>query len=102
VSTVIIERGDFFINLLEECPCDNLEQLLKKEREWYDKLDCINKYRPHTTKEERLEQFRISSTKRYNLNKDAINEKRKEKMVCHCGVEHRVSDKARHLKSCKE
>ena len=100
-SSAIIERGDYYINLLENWSCDNLEQLLKKEREWYDKIECINKHRPHTTHEERLEQWRISTLKKYQLNKDAINENRKRKMVCECGVEHRIAEKSRHLKTCK-
>jgi len=100
-SSTIIERGDYFINLLENYSCNNLEQLLKKEREWYDKIICINKYKPYVSKKERLEQYKVSSNKNYNLNKNIINEKKKEKMICKCGVEHRIADKQRHLKSQK-
>jgi len=100
-SSVIIERGDYFINLLENWSCDNLEQLLKKEREWYDKIECINKHRPHTTHEERLEQYKKSSKKRHYLNKDALNDKKKIKKVCECGVEHRIADIQRHLRSMR-
>ena len=54
-SKQIIERGDYYINLIEEFSCQNKEQLLKKEREWYDKLDCINKLRPIRSNEEKVE-----------------------------------------------
>lgn len=78
-SSQIIERGNYYINLLEEFPCDNLEQLLKKEREWYDKLENINKHKPHCTREERLAQWRIFGNAYYAKNKDVINEKRRAK-----------------------
>jgi hypothetical protein len=54
ISKQIIERGDYYINLIEECPCDNREQLLKRERHFYDSIEggCINKYRPWVSREE--------------------------------------------------
>ena len=73
-SRQIIERGDFYINLLEDCPCENKDQLRKKEREWYDKLDCINKNRPFTSKEEKVSQKK----EYYEQNKDKVSEKTKE------------------------
>ena len=51
---------DLFVNdnykiiLLEAYPCENKEQLLKKEREHIDKTVCVNKIMPFTTEEERL------------------------------------------------
>jgi len=41
-AKIVIENGDFEIILLEECPCETREQLLLKEREWIDKLECVN------------------------------------------------------------
>ena len=32
------------IELVEECPCENLEQLLKKEGSYIQNLDCVNRY----------------------------------------------------------
>jgi hypothetical protein len=51
-ATQIIDRNDYYINLVENYPCDNKEQLLKREREWIEKGGCINKHRPIITKEE--------------------------------------------------
>ena len=31
------------IELIEECPCENLEQLLKKEGKYIRSIDCVNK-----------------------------------------------------------
>lgn len=73
ISKNIIIRGDYYINLLEECDCENKMQLLKKEREWYDKLECINLNRPITFKEERKEYF-----KKYFKENKEYKEKKKE------------------------
>jgi len=43
------------IILIEEYPCDNYEQLLSRERYWFDNIECCNKIRPFITKEERIE-----------------------------------------------
>lgn len=52
IAIQIIDRGDYYINLLEDFSCENKEQLLKKEREWIEKGGCINKNRPIITEEE--------------------------------------------------
>lgn len=57
-SRTLIEMGDYYINLLENYPCENKELLLQKEREWYDKGNCINKHRPITTIEEDKKQVK--------------------------------------------
>ena len=62
------------IILLENYPCESLEQLLSKEREWMDKIDCVNKERPKITKEERKEYMNDYIKK----NKNKINENRKK------------------------
>ena len=33
---------NFYIELVEECPCDNIEQLNRKEGEWIRKLGTLN------------------------------------------------------------
>ena len=51
----ILKYDDVKIILIEECPCDNREQLLKREQYYIDNMDCINKNRAtisHLTKEE--------------------------------------------------
>tara|TARA_R100000951_G_scaffold100828_1_gene91752 strand:+ start:369 stop:806 length:438 start_codon:yes stop_codon:yes gene_type:complete len=44
-SSNIIMNDDFKIELIETYPCNNIEELLKKEQFWIDKIDCINKNR---------------------------------------------------------
>lgn len=43
LSKPIIERKNYFINLLENYPCNTNKELQKREDEWRNSLDCINK-----------------------------------------------------------
>ena len=52
LSKQIIERGDYHYGLVEDYKCDNLEQLLMRERYYVDNNDCVNKVCPIRTKEE--------------------------------------------------
>jgi hypothetical protein len=54
-SAQIINRKDYYINLLEKVDVNTRDELRQKEREWFDKLPNINKNKPHTTKEEKQE-----------------------------------------------
>ena len=62
----ILKGGDYSIVLLELCPCESKEELLKKEREYIEKLDCVNKFIPGRTMQEWM-----------NDNKEKIKEKNK-------------------------
>ena len=100
------------IELLEEYPCETKEQLLWREREWYEKTDCINKQRPIITDEEDKERKRKSASKYREENKEKIkqyNSKYKqenkellnEKFNCECGGKFTKQHKATHLKTKK-
>jgi len=47
------------IILLEEYPCDSIMKLLMKEREWFDKMECCNKCKPYTSKDEKKENDKL-------------------------------------------
>jgi len=51
-SKQIIERGNYRIELIEEIICKTKEDLLWRERYWFEKTDCVNVRRPIVTKEE--------------------------------------------------
>ena len=51
-SRQIIELGDAYIELIEEFPCDNKEQALKKEGEYIRSMNCVNKYMSGRTRKE--------------------------------------------------
>lgn len=67
-SKILFEKyNDVKIELIECCPCDNKEELNKKEGEYIRKLDCVNKTIAGRTNAEYKKD-----------NKEKINEKRKE------------------------
>jgi hypothetical protein len=54
-SKDIILRGDYQIVLIENYPCNNKEELERKEREHIEANICVNKYIPTRTREEYIE-----------------------------------------------
>ena len=74
-STKNILKQNPKIVLLEDYPCDSRRELLKKEREWIDKLKCVNNDRPLITYQEKLEYNRSRQKK---LNRTEYNRYRKE------------------------
>ena len=44
--------------LIEEYPCETKQELLWRERFWIDNNNCINKYKPIITKEEKIQKWR--------------------------------------------
>jgi len=43
-SFEIIKFNDYQINLIESFPCNCKDELLKRERYWIQKLECVNKH----------------------------------------------------------
>ena len=69
VSKTIIERGNYKVNILEEVSCNSKKELLIKEREYLEKLNCINKCVPTNL-------YKWESQKRFNeKNKDLIKKR---------------------------
>lgn len=62
-----------YIELIELFPCKCNDELLKQEREWFDKIKNCNQNKPFVTKEEMVEYYKI-----YNeTHKEEISEKNK-------------------------
>lgn len=67
-SFKVLENDDYDIELIEDYPCESLDELLKREGYWIKKIDCCNK--------------QIAGRKKkqyYQDNKEIINEKNKER-----------------------
>ena len=94
-SDTIIKRGDYKIELLENYPCNSKEALLWKEREWYDKTDCINRFSPIQSRTEKLKYM----NEWHHLHKDEKNRIKRLKIKCECGKEFNRGDIVRHKKS---
>ena len=94
-SRKLFECGKAEIILVEKYPCDNKEELKRRVRHYIENNDCINKYRPITTKEEQRISTNIRSNKRNNIIKQErqiYNEKYPEEQTkrgvrykCDCG-----------------
>ena len=70
------------IELIEEYPCENLEQLFKKEGEYIKSIDCVKKVVAGRTDKEYREankdKIKERKQKWYESNQDDIKEKQKE------------------------
>ena len=111
----------FYIELIEECPCDNLEQLLRTEGKYIRQMASLNKIVSGQTKKEYYDnnigyilehkkeyykQNKERENKRCNAyrekNKEEINETRRNSIyTCGCGSCIRSHTKARHERSNK-
>ena len=81
-SYQIIEQGNYDIVLIENCPCESKEELLRRERYFIESLECVNKQHPtRTTKEyiqDNIDRIR-ERRKQYCLdNIEKITERRKQ------------------------
>ena len=82
-SKILFEKyTDVRIELLEECPCDNKEQLLKKEGEYIRNNNCVNKRVAGRTNKEYREDNKEHLKEYYKQyredNKEYIKEQKKE------------------------
>lgn len=75
-------KDDVSIILLESYPCETKEELQKKEREWIEKLDCVNKVIPCRTKKEyskdNAERIKLYHSKYYVDNQEILDAKNKQ------------------------
>ena len=74
----IIKGGNYQIILIEYAPCNNKEELLRKERYFIENMNCVNKVVPLRTDKEYKEDNK-DKIKEYNeRNKDHIAEVKKQ------------------------
>ena len=69
----ILENGDYYIELIELVPCNSKDELLVRERYYFDVIECVNKMRPKRT----LKEIEDSNKEYYEKNKDVILVKQK-------------------------
>ena len=108
------------IELLEDYPCENREQLMKREGYYIQNNDCVNRCVAGRTinewKEDNKEHYQNmrkeyaennkehicnKSREHYHQNKETILEKRKEPIECECGGVFRKCDIRRHERTEK-
>ena len=109
---------NFYIELVEEVPCDNLEQLRKKEGEYIRSMGTLNRTISGRTDEE----YQLDNKDKIQQNKKEYHLKHKEKLntkcrewfkehreetlkkwsepvECECGLTYTTNHKNRHLNS---
>ena len=131
VSRQIIDRGDYIFRIIETLDNPTKHALLTKEKEYIKNNECINKMSPIRTLEELKEyekeynkkqyasnkndilkqqrEYYINNKNRidervkkyYNENREKIQNIRKEKLLCVCGEEYTIQNRARHCKTIK-
>jgi hypothetical protein len=130
-SFELIKYDDCYIELIEDYPCENKNQLEKREGELIRSMECVNKRIEGRTykeyREDNKEQLAEKNKKWREKNKDEIREKRKryreenkdtirdklkkwrkeniekikEKTTCNCGGKYTKNNLSRHKKSKK-
>jgi hypothetical protein len=75
-SSKVLEGGDYYIELVELYPCNSKDELLVRERYYFDIIDCVNKHRPKRTEEEKKKQSKKCCQEYYEKNKDKIKKQK--------------------------
>ena len=89
-SFKVFDDVDCKIELLERYPCDNRNELELRERHYIETIKCVNKNVPTRTMAEYHE-----------INKDAIDAKRKVRHDCDCHGKYTTANKQIHFKTKK-
>lgn len=111
-SYPIIQGGNYQFIILEEYIND--ENISEREAYYITNFECVNKTIPYTVLNGKIERHREKEKERYYsnvdfykqkslnnyyLNQSIISQKRKETIICECGITIQKSNKSRHLKS---
>lgn len=96
-SFKLMELGDIKIILVENFPCDNIEELISKERFYIENNECVNKVIPGRTPKEYQEDNKDRIAKR----KKEYQEANKEKISEHKKIKYQENREER-IKQVKE
>jgi hypothetical protein len=82
-ARIVIDAGDAYIELIEEYPCENKEQLNKREGEVIRERECVNQRIAGRTHKEYRDSHPEAATAQwkayYNTHKEALKTKAKER-----------------------
>ena len=113
-------KEHFYIELIENYPCNNKEELEAKEGQWIRQIGTLNDkiagrskkqwgIDNHERRMEQAKQYRDAhkeerkeyDKKRYEQNKEEISKKASEQIMCECGSSISIRNRLRHLRSKK-
>jgi hypothetical protein len=112
----IIKNDNYRIELIENYPCNSKEELHAKEGEQQRNTDCVNKNIAGRTKQQyhidnqesilaKKKQYRLDNVdiikQKYEDNKEKMNLKRTEIIICECGSEIIRAYASKHRKTNK-
>ena len=112
---LILECEDYKLELVEEYPCNNRDQLCKKEGEYIKNNECVNKYVAGRTEKENYQdnkEQRLADIKEYRKNNiekikayDILrnqNEERKQKMNEYSKKRNQSEERKAYMKEYKK
>ena len=104
-SFEILKLNDYNIELIENYPCNNRNELVLREGYWMKLIECVNNTIAGRTKKQyhidNREHHINYSKKYYQINKNTLLEKQKMQTNCECGGHYARNHKARHMRSKK-
>ena len=98
-SFELLKYDDYYIELIKECPCENVQQLRKIEGKYIRKMNCVNKKVAGRTKKEYNDETYDHRKAYREKHKEKYKQFRNTKIKCKCGVMTTKGNKARHEKS---
>ena len=99
----ILKFDDCYIELIKEVSCTKKQLLILEGDEIVKNQKCVNnRIAGHSLFFDTIQDYYNFKGKKYRTkNKEAIQEKKSEKIICGCGENYTMSHKARHEKSIK-
>ena len=102
-SKSIIERGNYYIELLETYPCESKSELARREGEYQRDIKCVNRCIAGRTfgewYEDNKEQLALKQ-KQYILNhKEELKANKRKEVICECGIKYTHCHLQRHKRS---
>lgn len=103
----VLDNNNYHIELVEKYPCFEKNELVLREAFYIKHNECVNKVIPSITLEEKLERNRKYNVEYRIINKERNAEYNKQKskircsmkIMCQCGIDTSLSNKARHEKT---
>jgi hypothetical protein len=110
-SFSILEKGNYYIELVETVPCSSKEELHVREKHWIKNNTCVNYYKNivRTREEKKVyeQEWRASNKDLHRAMKNAhrkanaekIRTRENESILCDCGRYYRRCMRSRHVKT---
>jgi len=89
-SFLVLEKNNYYINLLELVNASCKDELLSRERHYINTFDCVNKCIPLRT----VKEYYRDNIKEITIKKSVSN-------ICECGGRYRTDNRSHHFNSDK-